>query len=51
MCTDGLTNNVSDEEIYGLVKDNQSCDFIEKLVERANENGGSDNITVVAVTA
>jgi protein phosphatase len=49
LCTDGLTNSLSDEEIYSVVKENQSSEFVDKLVECANENGGSDNITVVAV--
>jgi protein phosphatase len=48
MCTDGLTNNLSDEDIYSIVSENKSNEFIDILVDRANENGGSDNITVVA---
>lgn len=49
LCTDGLTNNLSDEDIYSIVSENKSNEFIDILVDRANENGGSDNITVVAV--
>lgn len=49
LCTDGLTNNLSDEDIYSIVTENKSNEFIDVLVDRANENGGSDNITVVAV--
>ena len=48
LCTDGLTNNLSDEDIYSIVTENKSSDFIDILVNQANENGGSDNITVVA---
>lgn len=48
LCTDGLTNNLSNEDIYSIVSENKSNEFIEILVDRANENGGSDNITVVA---
>ena len=49
LCTDGLTNNLSDSDIYSTVTENKSNDFIDVLVDMANENGGSDNITVVAV--
>ena len=48
LCTDGLTNNLSDEDIYAVISENKSNEFIDILVDRANENGGSDNITVVA---
>ena len=40
---------MSDEDIYSIVTENKSNEFIDVLVDRANENGGSDNITVVAV--
>lgn len=49
LCTDGLTNNLSDEDIYSIVTENKSNDFIDILINQSNENGGSDNITVVAV--
>ena len=48
MCSDGLSNMVEDEEIFAIVKG--SRDIVEagqKLVERANENGGKDNISAV----
>lgn len=48
MCTDGLTNMISDEEIFAIIKG--ARDIVEAgqlLVERANENGGKDNIGVV----
>ncbi len=48
MCSDGLTNMVSQEEIYKIAKKD-----IEKapkeLVEIANNRGGYDNITVVII--
>lgn len=49
LCTDGLTNFVSDETIIEFAKDNFD-DFAERLVNEANANGGGDNITVVAIT-
>ena len=48
MNSDGLTNFVTQEEIYNTVKE----DFEQapkKLVDMANENGGYDNITVVVI--
>ena len=46
MCSDGLTNMVTEQEIYEYVKKDvqTSC---EQLIKRANEMGGYDNITVV----
>ncbi len=46
LCTDGLTNHVNDEEILALCISNSSQDAAEKLVDLANERGGTDNITV-----
>ena len=48
MCTDGLSNMVEDEEILHIVKSSRDIvEAVEKLVEKANENGGSDNIGVI----
>lgn len=48
LCSDGLTTMVSEEELalaLGMTDDlERAC---KDLIERANENGGSDNITVV----
>lgn len=46
MCSDGLTNMVSDEEIYKVVKDDIYV-ATRDLIDKANENGGIDNITVI----
>ena len=50
MCSDGLTNMVSDEEICKIL---QTTDLLEEqtdnLIRKANENGGLDNIAVVLV--
>ncbi len=48
-CTDGLTNFVSDETIFNLVREDPHSDLAAKLVEAANNAGGGDNITVVTV--
>lgn len=48
MCTDGLSNMVEDEEMFRIVKSSRDIvEAVERLVERANDNGGSDNIGVV----
>ncbi|RKY93130.1 MAG: Stp1/IreP family PP2C-type Ser/Thr phosphatase [Ignavibacteriae bacterium] len=46
LCTDGLTNYVKDEEILNVAANNPVQQAAGKLVDIANENGGSDNITV-----
>lgn len=48
MCSDGLTNMISEEEIYGIIRDNAE-NANEVLVSRANANGGLDNITVIVI--
>lgn len=52
LCSDGLSGMVTDEGIRDIVL--QSGGEMDKasrvLVEKANENGGEDNITVICVT-
>lgn len=50
LCSDGLSNFVSDEEILRISQEENFYGFADKLVNLANKNGGADNITVVAVT-
>ena len=50
ICTDGLSNLVASEMIQSLVRTFSFADIPMKLVTTANLAGGSDNITVVAVT-
>lgn len=46
-CSDGLTEEVDDETIAEVVGSSDSLEEAgDALVERANENGGSDNISV-----
>lgn len=50
MCTDGLSNMLDDEEIYRVVKSSRDVvEAVTKLIDKANENGGRDNIGVVLV--
>lgn len=50
LCTDGLTNFVEPQEIYELTDDGKFYEYAERLVARANSNGGGDNITVVTIS-
>lgn len=49
LCTDGLTNYVEHNEICSLAKQSSYYEMADKLVERAIENGGGDNVTVVTL--
>ncbi|MDR2356416.1 MAG: Stp1/IreP family PP2C-type Ser/Thr phosphatase [Clostridiales Family XIII bacterium] len=50
LCTDGLCGELSDEDIRGIVSRGENLnDTCRMLVNSANANGGSDNITVVCV--
>lgn len=50
LCSDGLTNYVKEDVVHSMIKE---CTDLEecctKLIEKANENGGGDNITVVLI--
>lgn len=48
ICSDGLSNMVSQEEIYEIVRDNFET-APKELIERANQNGGLDNITIITI--
>lgn len=48
MCSDGLTNLVSESEIYGMIMANIET-AVDNLIKRANDNGGLDNITVIII--
>ena len=50
MCSDGLTNMLEDAEILSIVRNNSDIeDAARMLIDRANENGGKDNISVIIV--
>ncbi len=50
LCSDGLTNEVSDVEIAALLEERSDpSDAARVLVDLANQHGGNDNITVVVV--
>ncbi len=50
LCSDGLSNMVEDATIHKIIKNAPSLDAAARiLVDRANDNGGDDNISVVLV--
>ena len=46
LCTDGLTNEVDEDDIYSICMNNDISKIPQKLVRQANKLGGRDNITV-----
>jgi PPM family protein phosphatase len=50
LCTDGLSDMVSDEDMSEIISSVKNIDeACEQLVEAANDAGGRDNITVVII--
>ncbi len=50
LCSDGLSNMVSDQEMATLILETDTLEnTAKKLVQTANEHGGTDNISVVLV--
>ena len=48
MCTDGLSNMVEDEDMFNIVKGSRDVvEAVQMLIEKANSNGGRDNIGVI----
>lgn len=50
LCTDGLSNMVESDVLQSLTRTFPFEEIAQKLINTANLAGGSDNITVVAVT-
>ncbi len=51
LCSDGLTDLVSDDEIKAVLEKEDLADAPEILIGMANERGGHDNITIVLMKA
>lgn len=50
LCSDGLTNMVSDADIKQILLDSENDgEALHHLIERANQHGGLDNITVLVI--
>ena len=48
MCSDGLTNMISEQEIYNIIEENIE-NATDNLINKAKELGGYDNITVIII--
>ncbi len=49
LCSDGLTNFLSNEELAAFVEQYEPQESVDQLIACANERGGTDNITVIVV--
>jgi protein phosphatase len=50
LCSDGLSGMIADEQILSIVETSiEPGEMCRRLVARANENGGEDNITVLVI--
>ena len=49
LCTDGLSGSVYEDDLRSIVEQYVPQESVYHLVERANENGGPDNITAIVV--
>lgn len=49
LCSDGLSNLVTNEEMTACTSDGNIFDYAERLIGLANEKGGQDNITAVII--
>jgi protein phosphatase len=49
LCSDGLSNTVTPDEICQRVQEETPAAACRQLVELANQRGGEDNITVVVI--
>lgn len=48
MCSDGLTNMVSEENLVEIINENPT-DATKLMIQKANDKGGKDNITAVII--
>lgn len=52
LCSDGLTGEVSEEDIAAILGEEVPIgEKAQRLIDKANDNGGSDNITVALIPA
>jgi protein phosphatase len=50
LCSDGLTNMVTDDEIVAILENKYDLNYVSRsLINAANAAGGNDNITVILV--
>ena len=47
LCSDGLTNMLTEEQIEKVLAEEKSAeDAVKKLINKANARGGNDNISI-----
>ena len=51
LCSDGLTDLVTEDEIGAALSRFSLSEALQELVDQANERGGHDNISIVAIQA
>ena len=49
LCSDGVTNTISTDELLNLFEKNSLDDLADKIIDTANNNGGIDNITAIVI--
>jgi len=50
LCSDGLSGMLSDDQILGVVDESgDTNDICRRLIQKANEHGGEDNITALVI--
>ena len=50
MCTDGVSNMLTDEEIFEIIREEKEAkERVEQLVKSANEHGGRDNMGIILI--
>lgn len=49
LCTDGLSDLISDENMHHIIENSSREKIVENLLEEAKNNGGKDNISIILV--
>src|SRR5690606_32247437 len=49
LCSDGLYNLVTNEEILNAVLEKDVEEALQSLIDLANQRGGTDNITIIII--
>ena len=51
MCSDGLSDMITDDEILKIASNKEitTDQKVDCLIQRANDNGGKDNIAVIII--
>ncbi len=49
LCTDGLWELLEDEEMRAIIEEQGPAESVQRLIARANEAGGRDNVTAILV--